>query len=259
MRKQILLVAIILLTGSAFLSGLFFSDEPIVFRSFESATETGDPVLNRVRLITGWRQDIWLMQQSHVGFSLGFEKWDRLAIIVDKSVRPHQAQFYQFAPGELKLPSRIESGTESAPFKARCFACHSNGPRAIRMNLASLDAKVGWMDRAKVALWNLKIKLYGRVESVPGYQTEGGVPFRSRLVFLNHSMQLKSCVSCHSEEGIRKPLKFEHVGTAHFLVKAGFMPPFPFRVSPEDMAFLEEATRNKDSLSRTDREDEFQN
>jgi hypothetical protein len=238
MRKLILFITVI--AGPTFLSGLFFSGDPIVFRSLESATEVGDPVFNRIKFIPGWEQDIWLMQQSHAGLGPEFKSWDRLAIVVDKSQKPYQAKFYQFAPGELRLGSH----SEAAPFKARCFACHSNGPRAIRPNPIATEAHVSWLDRAKVGLWNLRVKTYGKVDSHPGQEIGSGAPFRSSYPILDQALKLKSCTLCHSESGIRKPLRLEHIGTANFLVQKGFMPPFPFKAHPEDVELLKRLTRN---------------
>ena len=225
---------LMVIAGSTLLSSLFFSKNPIIFQSLESKTVWGGLVFNRVKFIPGWNQDIWLMQQSHLGLGVGFEKWDRLAIIMDKSQKPYQAKFYQFAPGNFRLPD----GSEAAPFKARCFACHANGPRAIRPNPTSIKAHITWMDRAKIGLWNLRIKTYGKIDSIAGQEVMTGEPFRSRYPILGQSLKLKSCTACHSETGIRKTLKLEHVGTAHFLVQQGFMPPFPFKANSDDIELL---------------------
>jgi hypothetical protein len=224
----------------SFGSALQLSSEPILFKSLESATKTGSPVFNRVQFIPGWNQDVWMMQQSHQGLGPSFQIWDRLAIVLDKTSKPYQAKFYQLSPGKL-----IHEPTPLlAPLKARCFACHSNGPRAIRPDLSTQGVKLSFLERARIQLWNLRVKTYGRVDSLAGEETEGGAPFRSKLPILAQPLKLKSCVRCHSKEGIRKPLELEHLGTAHFLVHEGLMPPFPFRAHADDVKLLNTMTGN---------------
>lgn len=233
-RNLKLICTVSLLTGSALASSLFFSKKALVFRSLESVTESGEPVYNRVRLLAGWDQDVWLMQQSHRGLAAVYEKWDRLAIVVDKSEHPYRSRFYQFTSGDLDFPP----GSEIVPLKARCFACHANGPRAIRPSPSTPESQVSWLDRARLALWNLRVKSYGSVESRAGRELPGGVPFRSRMPILSQKLPIKSCEKCHSDNGIRKPLRVEHLGTADFLVREGFMPPFPFSTTESEKMLL---------------------
>lgn len=235
---RILTFFLILVAGPMSLSGLLFSTDSVVFRSLESALPDGNPVFNRIKFISGWNQDIWLMQQSHSGLSVDFKNWDRLAIIVDKTRKPMRARFFQFVPGELKLPSV----SEAAPYKARCFACHPNGPRAVRWDRISAEARPTLQERAQISLWNLRIKTYGKVDSVPGQEIAGGAPFRSRHPIFAQTLKLKSCTRCHAETGIRNPLKLEQISTAHFLVQKGFMPPFPFQADPSDVENLNRLT-----------------
>jgi hypothetical protein len=238
--KRLWILVAMMLAGPALLPGLLFRDDaPFTFQSLESLTEKGQPVFNRVSWIPGWSQDIWLMQQSQEGIRLPLQRWDRLAIVVDKSRSPYQAKFYQLRSGAGGLLARNPDFSEVVPYKARCFACHVSGPRAIRPRSDSAQAPMRWSDSLKISLWNLRIKTYGAMESLPGQtETQEGAPFRSRHRLLKQAMALDSCVSCHKPGGIRSPLSLEHVGTASFLVQKGLMPPFPFGVSPEDASLL---------------------
>lgn len=217
---------ITLTAAAALLIGAWaFGPAPIRFRSLESVTETGGPVYNEVSFLPGWNQDIWLMGQSHKGVSPDAQKWDRLMIKVDKTTKT--ASFFQ-----------IENGTP-APLKARCFACHSSGPRAVRADVSAREALVSWADRVKIAAWNLRIKTYGALKSEAGFESSDGAPFKSHLKALSRPLALESCTQCHREGGLRAPLKLEQAATARFLVQNQMMPPFPFRISPQDQAQLE--------------------
>lgn len=225
--------------------GLFLSSElfsPVVFESLESVTENGQPIFNQVKFIPGWKQDTWVMRQSHKGFHPNLSEWDRLTIVVDKTQSPYRSTFYQYAPGEL------EPGKQLIPFKARCYACHVSGPRAILPNNDSSFVKLSIQERVRVALWNLRIKSYGAAESLSGQNFSGqnfsgqnvneGAPFKSSYAILSRPLGLKSCSKCHRQNGIRNELKLEHIGTARFLVKNGLMPPFPFHLSAADREAL---------------------
>lgn len=235
----------LIFTGSGLFLGLFsiltalaLSDKsPVPFESLESVTETGTAVFNEVQFIPGWKQDVWFMRQSHDGTALPKEQWDHLAIVVDKSNKQTVATFYQLAPEDGKF---TPSATNNAviPFKARCFACHANGPRAIRAKNNSSDLSLNWWQKMRLGLWNMRIKSYGRVESVGASQFNSGAPFKSKLSILAQTLELKTCSRCHSPTGIRNPLKLEHLGTARFLVKHKLMPPFPFRADKDEEALL---------------------
>lgn len=235
MRKPIALI--FLVAGPMLVSGLLPSESPVLFRSLESETETGGPVHNRVRFEAGWNKDVWKMSQTHSG--LGNKAWDELAIVVDKSKRPFQAKFFQLEPGSSGDPEV----SKPAPLKARCFACHANGPRAILPNGLATEAPISGFDRVKIFAWNLRIKTYGRVDSRAGAEPPGGAPFKSRLPILSRPLELKSCTGCHSADGIRNPLRLEHVGTANFMAAQGHMPPFPFQARKEDLETLRKLTR----------------
>lgn len=227
---------LIVCAGLGVCLGLFFiyySTASITFESLESKTDEGGPVFNRIHFLPGWTKDVWLMQQTHQGFNESFSKWDRLAIVVDKSSRPYVASFYQLPPGELNFEAR------PIPYKARCFACHANGPRAVRYNGSGNTVAPSMWGVFQSALWNLRIKAYGHVESRPAAEFFSGVSFKSKHAILSRPLGLKTCERCHSAAGVRNELHLEHVGTAHFLVRGGMMPPFPFQATGEEKALLE--------------------
>lgn len=177
------------------------------------------------------------MQQNHgEETDLNYLEWDRLAIVVDKTQKPYQAKYYQFKGGDLKLAS----ANEQSPFRARCFACHANGPRAIRPNNQSERVPLRLKDKVKIFWWNLRIKSYGQVIGLSGQKEVGEVKFKSSSVVLNKSLNLKSCIACHGSGKIRAGLTLEHLDTMKFLVSHNIMPPFPFNLSTKDKAFFEQ-------------------
>ncbi|MFM8314229.1 MAG: hypothetical protein ACKOA8_08090, partial [Deltaproteobacteria bacterium] len=130
----------------------------ISFESLESQTVQLNPVYNRIRFEQRGGKDIWTMLQSHYGPNLPKKDWDSIAIVVEAG----KALFYQ-------LPQGTERWTESVqptPYKAKCLMCHANGPRAIRPNMNSKDVLLNWRERLQIALWNLRIKSYGRLKNI---------------------------------------------------------------------------------------------
>lgn len=220
-----------IITGLGIFLGLLLTgwqlvtDTPVVgFLSLESKTENNGQVWNRIRFLQQDGKDIWLMKQKHETAD------DNLAIVVDP--KQNTARFYQLQPGPL-----VWNGPQEAiPLQARCYACHSNGPRAIRPDYK--NAPLPWSDQLVVEAWNLRVKLYGQLQSLEGFNTESGVRFQSGLSYLEKPLNLPTCLKCHSENGIRAPLKKEHLLTSAFLVKNKMMPPFPFELSEEEMALL---------------------
>src|SRR4051812_34042101 len=89
---------------------------PILIESAESRTKDGGPVFNEIQWRWEYGKETWEMKQSHGGKDLPKKKWDKLAIVMDDS-----ASFLQMN----------EKG-ERVEYRASCFMCHSNGPRAIR-------------------------------------------------------------------------------------------------------------------------------
>jgi hypothetical protein len=211
------------------LFSIWIADLSITIQSWESKTNEGLPVFNQIRFLPGWSKDIWLMKQSHMGSEVSKDEWDRLAIVVDK--KTSQATFYQLPPSK-----ELEFEPKPIAFKARCFACHSNGPRAIRPNYRFGNSL---LERVKVGMWNLRIKMYGHLQSQGAAEFVGGVPIQSRHALLGKPLNLKSCQGCHNNQGLRNELKLEQIGTMRFLVENGQMPPFPFQISEEDRRLLD--------------------
>ncbi len=239
MKKMILFIFVGLLFIAGPLLFLILNPMPLKFQSLESITETGAPVFNEILWVPGLKKDIWLMRQSHHGLELDEKQWDRLAIVVDKSKSPKTAEFYQLKSGEL-----IFEPTLAMPLKARCYACHANGPRTIHMNNQSEWITTTWSQRVTAALWNLRIKTYGQVKSQEAVHFQEGVAFSSQLPLLKKKLALESCTFCHSENALRQPLRFEHLGTVRFLVKNKMMPPFPFQISAEDEKVIDDLIKD---------------
>jgi hypothetical protein len=236
-------IILFMFLGLGFIPGLLFSSDEnsVAFQSLESVTETGAPVFNEIGFYPGKNKDIWIMRQSHHGLAPSESQWDRLSIVVDKT--KGTASFYQLQSGPIQDLTLAQVIQFAQPLKARCFACHSNGPRAIRINLDSTDVTPSIVKQARVAFWNLRIKTYGKLKSQEGVHFIEGVPFKSPLEILSRPMPLKSCVDCHSENGIRNQLTLEQIGTVNFMVKNGFMPPFPFKITAEDARILNRLVR----------------
>lgn len=155
------------------------------------------------------------MRQSHGGQSLPKEKWDKLAIVVDK-----KATYLQKDPVSGK---RIE-------YKVSCFMCHPNGPRVIR----PVEGTLNLADNIRVKLLNLRIKLYGRVEAEKLPQI-GKIPFRHEGKISNAALTLSRCTSCHKEDGFfaRGSLTRQNSLTISFMVNQKHMPPLGDLTSKE--------------------------
>lgn len=147
------------------------------------------------------------MKQSHGGRNLPKENWDKLSIQMGK-----KASFLQTDPLTDK---RIE-------YKVSCFMCHPNGPRVIR----PVEGSLGFSDNLRVKLLNLRIKLYGRVQSEILPQM-GNVPFRHKGKISNAPLTLSRCTSCHKEDGLfaRGTLTRQNSLTISFMVNEKHMPP----------------------------------
>lgn len=226
----LLVLLIIVVVCSAIV--LFNDSDAIAFESRESKTPDAKPIFNRVAFYPSANRDVWVMQQSHSGYYEEFEKWDRIAIVVDKTVEPKTAKYFQLEPGEAIL--EVE---KKKSLKVSCFLCHANGPRAIRANFDS-EVNVSIKDRLKLAIWNLRIKTYGKVAADDSPQADSDVPLKLNKPFDNESLTVKTCVKCHSESGFlaRGSLKRQHFMSIKFLVESGEMPPPGYRLPPEDRA-----------------------
>jgi hypothetical protein len=170
-------------------------------------------VFNRIAWYPGAERDLWVMQQSHDGRDVPFHSWDRLAIEVDRT--RSVARFVQVEPGPIE---RAAISAAPRPRRAECSMCHLNGPRVIR----PLDALSAW-DRGRLALWNLRIKTYGRVRSSEPVSAE------------NTPLPLKTCAKCHNDSAWgRGQLTRQNEVTIRFMVREGYMPPWGFRMEESE-------------------------
>jgi hypothetical protein len=221
---------LLLLVGTA-VAGLGADRSPILLQSQESRTRQNGPVFNRIAWTPGWDRDVWVMQQSHVGLSPAYSSWDRLAIVVDKMQTPKVARFYQLEPGA----SGWNENAKPAPLRATCFQCHSNGPRAIRPEPGASAVTIGIADRARLLLWNARIKTYGRIAMDSAQIAERAsekTPLRYPGAFENEKLAVATCIRCHSENSwIRGPLTRQNFMSIGFMVGKGLMPPPGFTLS----------------------------
>ena len=160
------------------------------------------------------------MRQSHDGAGLPPDQWDDLKIIVDKTTTPYTVSYHQLKDGE-----EIE-------YKAACFGCHNNGPRAIRpKDFSKLEA----LDQLKIITMNLRIKTYGRIKLKPDWQIRR-VPIAFNMRDDWDELNVKTCVKCHSETGFlaRGKLKKQQAPMIDHLVKTGAMPPWPYQLSAKE-------------------------
>lgn len=202
----------------------------VLFQSRESRNLEGGPVYNRVQLERQGDLDLWTMQQSHHGPSLPGEKWDRLAIVVNR--KSGTARFYQLKPGSQGLKEEIS-------FKVACYLCHANGPRAIRPDASSVA--ITWGERLRILAWNFRIKTYGRILPDPVHKPGSG--FKMDGAFYNELLKVKTCTFCHNESSWgRGTLARQHFLPIRFLTKEGEMPPpglpFPDHEADDLQSFL---------------------
>ena len=213
---------------------LFFIQSPIVFESFESKTVDDLPVYNQVKFTQDGEQDIWMMNQSHHGKSAS--DWDRLAIVVDRSQFPRTAKFYQLEPGPLQW----SKGLKQIEFKVSCGVCHSNGPRAIR---PAQGQELTWKQKAQIFAWNLRIKTYGPVQTIEDdlHGMKRKTPFKYSGEYANETLNVASCIRCHSGEGrfSRAKLTRQNQMSIRFMVEKRLMPPMGFSLSSEDHQTIE--------------------
>ena len=213
--------------------------ESVTFESLESEDEQGNPIYNQIRFFPGWKKDVWVMRQAQTGYHSQKSDWDRLAIEVDKTQKPYVATFYQLASGALEL----DSNPSIVPFKARCMACHANGPRAVRAKIDSKKVPLQISEQLRLTILNLRIKSYGLITNKPAKSFVEGAVFKSKLDVMSQPLGLKSCLKCHSDTGMRAPLLLEHLGTAHFMLDRGLMPPFPYKADPGELKYLKKLMR----------------
>jgi hypothetical protein len=207
--------------------GLIADPRPILIESLESRTLQDGAVFNRIQWFPGWKQDVWMMQQSHHGLDAQFENWDRLAIVVDKTRSPKVARFYQIEPGQLSWTPHARP----VPYVAACFMCHSNGPRAIRPRLDSDQMQLSAWNRLRVTAADFRIKTYGHILGEAG-QSVGLTPFRYSGAVENEKLPIQTCMKCHREAWWgRGALTRQNSPTIDFMVRNGIMPPPGFKLS----------------------------
>ena len=210
------------------------ADQVITIESEESKNKDQEAVYNQIKWIPGEKQDVWMMNQSQVGANAPPHELERLAIVIDKTTSPKTARFYQFKPGPLEW--REELLQERTTYRASCFICHNNGPRALRPYAESAKASLSWAEKVKVSLWNLRIKTYGRIQYDPLHDKEDPkleVHFRYHGDPHNDSLKVPVCLKCHNEDGFfsRGILRRQQIGTIQHLVTTGQMPPPGFSLS----------------------------
>lgn len=209
-------------------SFLFLDSTPLLIESEESKTAELNPVFNKIAYYAGLKKDTWEMQQSHQGVQAEDSNWDRISIVVDKSSA--EVEFYQLSPDGQKIE-----------FRASCYLCHSNGPRAIRPNFQSASAKISYWDQMRIIVWNMRVKTYGKLTAT---STGGLVSFRRSASALNQKLESKTCVKCHKDSGIfaRGTLTRQNFMPIRFMIENGYMPPpgfsLPAREKEEILKFL---------------------
>ncbi len=206
--------------------------KPLQITSEESKSAKGGKVINRIAFFQEGSKDIWMMHQRDEKTT----EWDRLAIVVDKKVKPHTARFYQFKPGPLEWKENLPQ----EPYRVSCFLCHPNGPRAIR----PIEGTQTLAEKSKTLMWNLRIKSYGRVVPHSSHADEDRTlvrPFRVAHPLENETLKLQSCTLCHKEDGLfaRGSLTRQNALTIKHMVKSGHMPPWPVKMSKKEKQQLE--------------------
>jgi cytochrome c2 len=226
-------ITTLLLSGGVvfFLNNL---PDTISIESTESKTSDGKPVFNNITYQSTHHYDLWDMKQSHNGNSYPLHKWDHIQIKVHKAKRPYKVSYHQYEKGK-----EIE-------FKASCFTCHANGPRVIRPQYDSKLVSYSFMTKAKIALMNLKIKSYGKIELArENHQLHGEfrkIPLRFYGKYDSGKLTVKTCRYCHNSDNnffSRGELERQHIGTITHLTAHHQMPPWPLKLSEEENILLE--------------------
>jgi hypothetical protein len=217
---------VLLLLGAAlFLNQNFY--HAVLIESIESKTIDGSSVYNKIWLETEEEKDIWWMRQSHQGVNTAHKNWDKLKIVVDKSITPYQVSFHQYKNGK------------ETEYRASCFLCHSNGPRSIRPNWDSQSAPLSISEKLKIVFYNFKIKSYGPVHTVN--KERRAIPLKFNEPFETEKLTVQTCLKCHNSDGIfaRGPLLRQHSETIRHLVSRGEMPPWPYKLSKKEKVEIE--------------------
>lgn len=207
-----------MLLAATILSLFWFNESaPMRFRSAESLTLNGEPVFNEIQFIAQDNKDIWMMRQSHQGLELPSKKWDRLAIVVDRTDKT--VKYYQLTPGKLTWSKK----EVEVPLKVSCFMCHSNGPRLIRPHQ---DWQLTSLEKAQILAMNLRIKTYGPLTTLD-HNRPGVTPLRLQGKIENSPLKLARCQECHNRDSFfgRGELTRQNAVTISYLVEKEHMPP----------------------------------
>lgn len=212
------IVVFILIALSGFVTGWhaipphFFVAE---FVSHESKHVNGDPIYNRILLLTKGDEEIWMMQQQQKQYDSHFQKWDRLAIVVNNLQKT--VQFYQLRPGPLEWTT--ETRQMAIPNKVNCLICHANGPRAIRPDPKT---SLSWKNRLQIMLWNQRIKRSPRLSTEHVQQKNFDKDYPSA----KSQLLIKACARCHNDsENGRGYLTTQHRFSIVFMLENHLMPP----------------------------------
>ena len=224
-------ISFLISTGLLLAGLLAFSDEEIIIQSMESRTTENKPVYNKIKHIKDGAKEIWMMNQSHFGPTPANEKWERLAIVIENK----KVSYYQIEAGPLEWSEDLLK--KQVNYRATCFMCHNNGPRAIRP--AQDGLMVNWPNRTKIFFWNLKIKSYGRLtvsEEMLEADLKRETPFKHNSELDNQELKVAACVKCHNEDGLfaRGFLKRQQAGTIEFMLENKLMPPLGFSLAPKE-------------------------
>ncbi len=250
MKPILLRVALCTLVAVSLMGGgtawLLSDDEPVLFQSEESSTEEYGPIYNRVSWQSTESEDIWMMQQSQGVFDTNFKNWERLIITVDKTTTPKTAKFVQTMPGDFDFSNH----PKSIEFRVPCGVCHTNGPRAIRpVTDRSSFTPISWKDRVKIAVWNLRIKMYGRVVSSARTHLNEfprKMPFEFDDSFAKRRLAVQTCNHCHNDSKWgRGPLTRQNHASILFMVEKGYMPPLGFGMSLSEESELMRFVKSK--------------
>ncbi|MGE3611741.1 MAG: cytochrome c [Bacteriovoracaceae bacterium] len=227
LSKLLLPLLLLPMLGGAFINNT------VRIESLESKTHQGHPVYNQITLKSEKFKDTWLMRQSHHGANYPLDKWDEIAIVINKKTSPATVSYHQYQNGK-----EIE-------FKASCYTCHANGPRVIRPNYNSGFINYNWQDKLSINWMNLKIKLYGKVQidknNFKLKQNFRRIPLKYFGERDTEVLNIQTCNYCHKESGFhsRGNLQRQHVETIKHLTKTGSMPPWPFNLSSKEKKELE--------------------
>lgn len=225
-----------LILGSLLLVSSLPNTSEIKIQSKESKTMDGQPVYNSIKLIRKKNKDIWMMNQSHFGQNPDPKLLDRLVIIVDTTINPKTAEFYQLPAGKLEWSDDLR--LKKIDYKVSCFMCHANGPRVIRPDYEKFN--VNTMDQLKIKFWNYKISRYGRITVNESENQNEQTPFRYKNELDNQKLNIKTCSKCHNEKDSRGrgSLVRQNLLAIQYLVEHQIMPPTGYEMSDSEKKYL---------------------